>query len=215
MSKVVVFGATGYAGGHITEELLSRGHSVTGVARDVGALPPRDLLTARAGSIHDADFVADVVEGADVVFVALRAADDNGEKLIDAMPSVAAAASATGARLGVIGGAGSLRVSDGGELFIDTPEFPDVAKPEASAHYKVLEYLRSGSSDVDWFYVSPGADFGSWVPGERTGKFRVGADVLLRDGDGVSFISGADLAIALADEVEKPSHHRTRFTVSY
>lgn len=215
MSNVVVFGATGYAGGHITAELLSRGHSVTGVARDVGALPPRDSLTVRAGSIHDADFVADVIEGADVVFVALRAAADNGEKLIDAMPSVAAAASAEGARLGVIGGAGSLRVSEGGQLFIDTPEFPDVAKPEASAHYEVLQFLHSGSSDLDWFYVSPGADFGSWAAGERTGQFRVGADVLLRDAGGVSYISGADLAIALADEVETPRHHRARFTVSY
>ncbi|SEB51361.1 hypothetical protein SAMN04489806_0928 [Paramicrobacterium humi] len=215
MSHVVVFGATGYAGGHITDELLSRGHTVTGVARDTSALANREGLTARQGSVHDAEFVRDVSTGADVLIVALRAAEQNGEKLLDAMPSVAAAASAQGARLGLVGGAGSLFVSDDGPLLVETPEFPEVAKNESLSHKKVLDYLRSGKTDVDWFYVSPAGDFGSWVPGERTGSFRVGDDVLLSDADGKSYISGADLAIAFADEIEEPTHNRARFTVAY
>jgi len=215
MAHVVVFGATGYAGGHITNELLSRGHTVTGVARDTSKLEEREGLTAKAASIHDADVVGRTVDGADVVIVALRAAEENGEKLIDAMPNVLQAASATGARVGIVGGAGSLNVSEGGPLLIETPEFPDAAKDEAGAHQKVLDLVRDDETGADWFYVSPAGEFGSWVPGERTGTFRVGGDVLLVDGEGHSYISGADLAIAFVDEIEKPMHHRERFTVAY
>jgi putative NADH-flavin reductase len=39
--------------------------------------------------------------------------------------------------------------------------------------------------------------------------------VLLTDENGESHISGADLAIALVDEIETPAHRRTRFTVAY
>jgi putative NADH-flavin reductase len=53
------------------------------------------------------------------------------------------------------------------------------------------------------------------LPGERTGKFRVGGDELLKDGKGESRISQEDFAVALIDEVEKPKHVRQRFTVGY
>ena len=41
MSRIVVFGVTGYAGGHITAELLDRGHAVVGVARDTTQVAAR------------------------------------------------------------------------------------------------------------------------------------------------------------------------------
>jgi len=52
------------------------------------------------------------------------------------------------------------------------------------------------------------------VPGERTGKFRLGGDQLLTNEKGSS-ISFEDYAVALADEIEKPAHSRKRFTVGY
>jgi putative NADH-flavin reductase len=36
--------------------------------------------------------------------------------------------------------------------------------------------------------------------------------VLLRDADGNSTISAADLALAIVDEIETPAHRRARFT---
>jgi putative NADH-flavin reductase len=57
--------------------------------------------------------------------------------------------------------------------------------------------------------------YGSFNPGTRTGSYRVGDDVLLRDENGISQISGPDYAIAFVDELETPEHHRTRFTVAY
>lgn len=52
-------------------------------------------------------------------------------------------------------------------------------------------------------------------PGERTGKYRIGSDRLLIDGQGQSHISMEDYAIALVDELESPQHIRERFTVGY
>jgi putative NADH-flavin reductase len=39
--------------------------------------------------------------------------------------------------------------------------------------------------------------------------------VLLKDAEGVSTISAADLALAIVDEIEKAAHHRRRFTAAY
>jgi hypothetical protein len=53
------------------------------------------------------------------------------------------------------------------------------------------------------------------VPGERTGKFRLGLDDLLVGPDGQSRISVEDYAVAMIDELEHPRHTRRRFTVGY
>ncbi|MBV9445908.1 MAG: hypothetical protein JO345_08440 [Streptosporangiaceae bacterium] len=58
------------------------------------------------------------------------------------------------------------------------------------------------------------ADETARAPGEATGKYRTGGDILLTDANGNSHISGADFATASVDEVEAPAHHRERFTVA-
>ena len=68
-----------------------------------------------------------------------------------------------------------------------------------------------GVEDLDWTFLSPSAEF---VPGERTGNFRLGRDELLVNENGSS-ISFEDYAVALADEIENPAHIRARFTVGY
>ncbi|ROO85391.1 hypothetical protein EDD29_2934 [Actinocorallia herbida] len=214
MSTVVVFGVTGYAGGHIARELLDRGHSVVGVARNVGKVAPREGLTVRGGSLYDPAFVDEVVRGADAVVIAVHAHQGDEPDLVEAVPGLLDAAAKAGARLGVVGGAGSLLVAEGGPRVLDTG-FPEEYRPEAEAHARVLEALKDADTKADWFYLSPAGSFGSFDPGERTGAFRLGTDVLITDAAGRSFISGADYAIAFADELDHPAHHRTRFTVAY
>jgi hypothetical protein len=211
MSRIVVFGVTGYAGGHITAELLDRGHTVVGVARDPTRVAARERLELRPGSFYDASFRTQTINGADVVAVALPAHPAEGPDLETAVPDLLEAVA--GARLGVVGGAASLQASEGGPLMLDS--LPEEYKPEAEAHARVLDALKRASTTVDWFYLSPAASFGSWNAGEKTGRFRLGTDVLITDADGNSEISGADYAIAFVDEIEKPAHHRARFTVGY
>jgi len=215
MTSIVVFGGTGYAGSAITREALSRGIAVTAVARDTSKLDAAEGLTLAQGDAFDADFVADVTKDADVVVVALHAVQADGSELKDRFQPFVDAAVAAGARLGIVGGAGSLLVAEGGPALFDTPEFPDAFKGEAKSHAQILEALRASGTEVDWFYVSPAASFGSFNPGERHGTYRVTDDLLLTDADGNSDISGEDYALAFVDEIASPAHHRARFGVAY
>jgi putative NADH-flavin reductase len=213
MASIVIFGGTGYAGSAIAAEALDRGHSVTAVSRTGGA--PADGVTARPGNIHDAGLIDEVAAGHDVLVIAVRANPQDGPGLCEALGALTAAAAKHGIRLGVVGGAGSLHVSEGGPRVVDRPEFPEQHKDEALAHAAVLADLRSTPEEIDWFYVSPAGAFGAYAPGEATGQYRVGGDILVTDAEGKSEISGADYAKAFVDEIENPVHRRKRFTVAH
>lgn len=216
MGVIVIFGATGYAGGHIAAEAESRGHQVVRVSRN----PPPSAAgdNSRAGSVHDLALVAELAPAADVLVISVPSRAEDGVALADSIGPILELAGQHSARVGVVGGAGSLLVSPDGPRLMDTGVLPEAAMPEVTAHAAVLEAMRNSGgdgSDTDWFYLSPAGGFGSYAPGERTGTYRTGDDVLLVDADGNSAISGADYAIALMDEVERPAHHRARFTVAY
>ncbi|MNE77210.1 hypothetical protein D3C80_1735080 [compost metagenome] len=49
----------------------------------------------------------------------------------------------------------------------------------------------------------------------RTGKYRLGTDSPVFNEEGRSILSGEDVAVVLADEVENPKHHQVRFTAAY
>jgi uncharacterized protein len=114
-------------------------------------------------------------------------------------------------RLVWVGGGGSLLVAPGVRV-IDTPEFPAEWKAEASAQVQALELFRASTSDVEWSFLSPPAVI---EPGQRTGRYRTGGDLLVTDEKGVSRISVEDYAVAFLDELERPAHIRQRFTIAY
>lgn len=204
MSKIAIIGASGRAGSQLLEEALRRGHSVTAIARKASTLGHRDGMTTRDVDVHDAFALQQVLVGHDLV---LSAAHFSG---IPAKVIVEPVKKAGVKRLLVVGGAGSLLLPSG-QRVIDSPDFPEAYKAEASAGAVFLEALRQ-EKELDWTFLSPSALF---FEGERTGKFRLGKDQLLMEADGKSSISFADFAIAMLDEVEKPKHSRQRFTVGY
>jgi putative NADH-flavin reductase len=215
MATIAIFGGTGYAGGAIRDEALRRGHTVISVSRKEDEVAGRPGLIARAGNLHDPALIDHMAVEADVLVVAIRASAQDSIRLADEVPMLAKASAEHGTRLGVVGGAGSLHVTEGGPRVVDLPTFPEAHKGEALGQADVLAALRDTTTDVDWFYLSPAASFGSYSPGEATGHYRVGGDVLLTDAEGNSNISGADYAKAFVDEIEQPEHRRQRFSVAY
>jgi putative NADH-flavin reductase len=215
MAKIAVFGATGNIGGHVVREALSRGHEVTALVRDPSRLDAdgAGLTVVTIGDALDADAIEAAVRGHDVVVSAIGAIVSGDRamyrKAAEAYVAAMRAAGADSARLIVVGGAASLDVAPGVRL-LDTPEFPEVYKPEATAHAAVLDYYRT-VSDVPWTYFSPAIEIG---PGERTGSYRTGTDRVVFDADGGSRISHADYAAAMVDEIEKPEHVGERFTAA-
>jgi putative NADH-flavin reductase len=202
--KVALIGASGNVGSRILTELLNRGHEVTGIVRHPEKLQRHDRLAAKQGDLNDEASLVTLLAGHDAVISAVRFQSANPQSLIGAVKKAGVK------RLLVVGGAGSLEVAPGVQL-VDTPDFPEAYKPEALAGRDFLNVLRD-ERELNWTFLSPSALF---VPGERTGKFRLGTDGLLVDSTGESRISMEDYAIALVDELETPRHSRQRFTVGY
>lgn len=212
--KIALFGATGHLGQSILNEALSRGHDIVAVVRDPSRLVQRnDKLKVVTGDVAQPASWLDAVRGADAVVASLSARRDgnpdsvpaNAGVLLDNLPKAGVK------RLLWVGGAGSLEVAPGVKV-IDDPHFPEAWKPEAKAQGKALDVFRASMADVDWTYISPAALL---EDGERTGKYRVGGDRLLVDGNGVSRITVPDYAVALLDRIEKHDALRQRITVAY
>jgi hypothetical protein len=214
MARISVLGGTGYGGSAVVHEAARRGHAVTAVSRTAPS-DPDPGVSYLTGSVLDPGVLARAVADADVVFEALSPRGDMVGKVETVFAELVALAESSGTRLGVLGGASSLLVSaDGPRLFDAAPPTPEV-RPEVELGIHKLETLRKSPETLDWFYVSPAAEFGAWVPSAETGQYRISDDVLLTDPDGKSEISAADLAIAVADEIERATHRRRRFHVAH
>ena len=202
--KIAVAGASGRAGSEITKELSRRGHAVTAIARNPEKIAALPNVTPTRGDVLDQAGLAKLSVGHDVAVSSVHFLASDALKLIGA------AKDAKVGRYLAVGGAGSLEVAPGVKL-VTTPNFPAQYKAEAEAGSAFLDLLRQ-EKHLNWTFISPSALF---IEGERTGKFRLGTDQLLADANGKSWITFADYAIPLADEIERPAHLRQRFTVGY
>lgn len=213
MARIVVLGGTGYAGRHIVQEAVSRGHEVVAVSRSAPESPVEGVSSVQA-DVRDADAVAGAVTGADAVVSALSPRGDMEDAVLDVLRGLIVELTGTMTRLGVVGGAGGSLIAPGGPRLFDQG-FPEEYKHEAQVGIDSLALLQDSDPSLDWFFIHPAEVFGSWAEGERTGRYRDGGEVIVRDADGKSFISGADFAMAVVDEVEQGNHRRGRFTVGY
>ena len=213
MARITVLGGSGYAGAALVAEARKRGHEVTSVSRSAPTAPV-DGVDHVEGSVLDADVLDRVVEGRDVVVSALSPRGDMVGKVEGVVTDLVARLAGTSTRLGYIGGASSLLTEEGGPRLWDVSKdhVPAEVLPEVQTGLDTFALLQESPESLDWFYVSPPEEFGSWLGTPSTGSYTLGGDVLLRDADGKSTISADDLALAILDEIETPAHHRKRFT---
>jgi putative NADH-flavin reductase len=211
--KIAVFGASGRIGSRIITEALNRGHDVTAVVRkpETYTVIHEHLKVAR-GDIFESQSVEGAVFDHDVVVSAYSPSHGAAASSIAevVLPLTKGLKQAHVKRLIVVGGAGSLEVSPGVQV-VDTPDFPAEFKAVASAHRDALKAYQK-EKELDWTYVSPSAEI---LPGERTGRFRVGTTQLLTDDQGKSHISMEDFAVAIVNEIENPHFIKKQFTVGY
>ncbi len=212
--KIALIGATGFVGSKVLAEALARGHSVTAIARHTGKLAAHKNLVAINGDVTDPAAVSRLVAGHDAVVSAYSSMQDGSDvynRFVAATKAIYEGVRRSGVkRLLVVGGAGSLEIKPGVQL-VDTPEFPEGWREGARGARDALTLLKDETT-LDWSFVSPSLML---EPGARTGQFRLGADAPLFDAKGESRISVEDLAVAIVDELEKPTHIRQRFTVGY
>lgn len=213
MAKITVLGGTGYAGAAVVAEAAKRGHEITSVSRTkpTTRIEGVDYVI---GSVVDGDVLDAVLPGRDVVYSALAPRGDMVGKLEGVMDVLISRLAGAPTRLGYTGGASSLHTEVGGPTLweVSKDHLPAEVKPEIETGITVYAALQASPEPLDWFFVSPPTDFGSWLGTANKGTYVLGGDVLLKDADGNSTISAADLAIAVVDEIEAPTHHRARFT---
>ena len=215
--NLAVIGATGYVGDAVVRELAARGHNITAFARNPAKVLAAANVRDVAADVTAADFAAQLA-GFDAVVSAFNPGWTNPHIARDFRAGyaaiLAAAKTAQVPYLLAVGGAGSLYVAPGVQL-IDTPAFPQEIYDGANAARELLRDLQA-RDDLNWSLISPPARLGAEAgfSEERTGKYRLGQDDLLLDGDAPAGISVADLAVAIADDVEQKAHLRQRFTVA-
>ncbi|CAH0282373.1 NAD(P)-dependent oxidoreductase [Peribacillus simplex] len=207
--KIGIIGASGKAGSLILKEALTRGHDVTAIVRDQAKVQIQGVSVLEKDVF---DLKAEDNKGFDVVVNAFGAAPgkehlhvEAGKILIEAMKG------APQTKLIVVGGAGSLFVDEAKTIrVLDTPEFPKEYFATAYNQSKNLGDLQNATG-IQWTFISPSAFFDP--QGNRTGGYTLGKDNLLVNSKGESYVSYADFAIAVLDEIENPQHINQRFTV--
>ncbi len=217
--KIALIGATGFVGSKILSEALRRGHHVTAIVRRTQRLAPHRNLKVVEADVLRRDELARVVAGHDVVISSYNPArgvpgPEVFNRHVRGHRAIIAAVKKSGVRRFLaVGGAASLKTPMGVE-FLDSSEFPAAFEPfkPGIRGTRELYYLLQGERGLDWVFLSPSVMI---VPGQRTGKFRLGKDHVLYDETGKSHISLQDYAVAMLNEAEHPKHHHERFTVGY
>src|SRR6185437_840007 len=219
LMKIALIGASGFVGSKILAEALQRGHQVTAIVRNPEKIQPQENLTVKKIDVLQTDELARLLAGHDAIISSFNpgrgvAGAEVYDKFVQGHKSIIAAVKKSGVKrfLGV-GGAASLKTAEDIE-FLESPTFPKEYEPYKPGirGTRELYYLLKQEPTLDWIFLAPSSQI---APGERTGKFRLGKDHLLFDEKDASKISLEDYAIAMIDELERPQHHRERFTVGY
>jgi putative NADH-flavin reductase len=210
--KIAVIGASGWLGGSIAREAISRGHSVTVIGRSASRLAEFDDGDIAIADLDDPDSIVRAVAGADVVVSSVtdRSSDDRSRIPTTARTLLTILPRAGIDRVVFVGGGGSLEIEPGVRV-VDTPGFASQYKNEALAQAEALEILRHAPTPIEWTYMSPPPHH--LEPGPRTGTYAVsGGDAPVVNAAGESRITSGDFAAALVDEIEQNRFPRQRFT---
>ena len=204
--KVAIIGANGKSGSNLVQEALKQGHDVTAIVRN------KEYKNGDVKIVYKDIFelIKADLEGFDAVISAFAAWTPETFGLHKKVAKhLADALSGTKTRLLVIGGAGTLYVDDKQTMVMDTPSFPAEYMGVAKATAESFSELK-GRTGVLWTYVSPAGDYDA--NGARTGKYVLGGDNLILNSKNESYISYADLALAVIDELKNGAFVQKRFT---
>ena len=207
--KIAIIGAAGKQGKLIVEEALRQGYAVTAIVRDKNKVTQsgvnilsKDLFDLTYEDIKEFEVIIDAFGTWKPESMVLH--QTSLKHLTDILSN-------RNNRLLIVGGAASLYVNPEQTVrLLETPEFPDAYKPVATNMALAFEALKT-RRDVNWTYLSPAAVFDA--EGKRTGHYNLGQDNLILNGSGESYVSYADYALALVDEIKNKAFIGKRFTV--
>jgi len=209
--KIAILGANGNVGSVLVDEALSRGYEVLALIKDKNNYVAKEGVEVKEVDALNKDTL---VNGFKDIKIAVSAfgpkAGFENDLVVATRNLIDAAKSAKVDRFLMVGGAGSLLVSEG-VILAESGVLPADWLPVVNAHVEALNVIKN-ETDLNWTVLRPSSLFG---PGERTGKFRLGTDYLLVDSEGNSHVSFQDYAVALFDELDNSDFLKKAFTVGY
>jgi len=214
--KIAIIGATGFVGTNILNELSGRNHNITAIARNPKDEGKTNVNWVKA-DINNTNELSKILANHDVVVSAFNPGWTNPniyEDFLSGAKKIQEAVKLSGVtRYITIGGAGSLFVAPNLQA-VDTPDFPKEIYPGAAAARDYLNIIKE-EKELDWAFFSPAFEMHQGITTGRTGNYRLGLENPVFDENHRSILSGEDLAVVIADEVEHPKHHQVRFTAAY
>jgi putative NADH-flavin reductase len=195
--KLFVVGATGRTGGLLVEQALARGHTVTVIVRNSGAVPARPGLTIVKGDVLNADQLTAALPGHDVVASILgRRSTDGATLLRDGAVAMLKALQASGVRRYMVVSQGLLFPSRN-PLIVLLRLILASAVVDSTAMERLVR-----ASDVAWTIVRPPR----LKEGGAARGYRVKVDARPRGGMSMERV---DLATFLLDEAENGTYARS------
>lgn len=204
--KIGIIGASGKAGNNILVEARMRHHEVTAIVRNKDKLRNQhiNILEKEVFDLTRADLIQ-----FDIIINAFGTYPGEEHLHVEFGRFLISKLIDSNTKLFVVGGAGCLLI-DGSTRLIDIPDFPEEYK--STAFQQVQNLIDLQNSSIRWTFLSPSALFDS--DGPRTGHYILGKDHLLLNSQQISYVSYADYAVAVLDEIENPKHENERFTVA-
>jgi uncharacterized protein len=154
---------------------------------------------AKIGRDPGVQAAAEVAAGYDV---AVSSVADLSRDPAEFYEEAARALVASGAGRIIVIGIYPLLETSPGIRVVDAPDFPAEHRPFCLGHAAGVRVLAD--SDANWLVMSPAGMFG----GSSTGKYQTGP---VNPADELTY---EDFALAVVDEIERPTHHRTQLGVA-
>lgn len=214
--KIALIGATGFVGANIQNELANRKHEITALSRN-SKKSEFENVNYISADIFNVNELTEILKNHDVVVSAYNPGWENPniyDDFLKGSSSILEAVKKSGVKRYItIGGGGSLFVAPNLQA-VDTPDFPKEYYPAASSARDFLNIIKE-EKELDWAFFSPALEMHQGITTGRTGKYRLGLENPVFDENQRSILSGEDLAVVIADEIEQPKHHQVRFTAGY
>ncbi|KAJ9578777.1 hypothetical protein L9F63_004985 [Diploptera punctata] len=192
MKRILIFGATGSVGLHVTELALKKGFQVRVLVRDINTLPEnlRDKVHVIQGDVTKLSDVQKAVEGQDAVVVVLGTRTDLGPTtaMSDGMKNIVSAMEEKGLE--------HVSVCISAFLFYEPEKVPARFKDVTDDHRRMLDVLKA-SKGLKWVAILP-----PHFTDEPSSKYTVSHDSMPG-----RVIARCDLANFLLESLSTPEHY--------
>ncbi|MBM7609595.1 putative NADH-flavin reductase [Lysinibacillus composti] len=206
--KIGIIGANGKAGENILREALLRGFDVTAIVRNKEKLYIQDIPIIEKEIF---DLTRNELSQFDVVVNAFEENPGEQHLYTEVGRHLISLLEDTHTKLFVIGGAGSLIVdTESSTHLIGIPNLSEKNKEIAKQRLEILRFLQQSS--IRWTFLSPSIIFDA--DGPRTGHYILGKGRILLNSQYLSYVSYADYAIAVIDEIENPQFENEQVIVA-